>query len=88
MFQAPNTVLFYTWLGAYTAAMPRKLVWIEKQNFQGFGCSECNWVFTPSGAPRHESLDAMKQNYEAQRDKEFAAHVCVKRRRTTSPKTE
>jgi hypothetical protein len=88
MFHALDTVLFYTWLGAYTAAMPRKLVWIEKQNFQGFGCSDCNWVFTPSGAPRHESLDAMKQNYEAQRDKEFAAHVCVKHRRTTSPKTE
>jgi len=25
--------------------MPRKLVWIENQNLQGFGCSECTWVF-------------------------------------------
>jgi hypothetical protein len=88
MFQAPNTVLFYTCLGAYTAAMPRKLVWIEKQSFHGFGCSECNWVFKPSDALVRESLDEMKHKYEAQRDKEFVAHVCVKHRRTTSPKTE
>jgi hypothetical protein len=68
--------------------MPRKLVWIEKQNFQGFGCGECNWVFRPSGAPLHESLDAMKQNYEAQRDKEFAAHVCAQNPKAARPKTE
>jgi hypothetical protein len=58
--------------------MSRKLVWIENQNFQGFGCAECNWVFKPSGVLVGESLDKMKQKYEAQRDKEFAAHVCVK----------
>ena len=27
--------------------MARKLVWIENQKFQGFGCSQCNWVFHP-----------------------------------------
>jgi hypothetical protein len=69
--------------------MPRKLVWIEKQNFQGFGCSECNWVFKPSGSPLHESLEAMKQNYEARRDKEFAAHGCANHHpRPGRPKTE
>jgi len=83
-----NTVLFYTWLGAYTAAMPRKLVWIENQNFQGFGCSECNWMFKPASALVGGSLDEMKQRYEAQRDKEFAAHVCVKHLRGARPKTE
>jgi hypothetical protein len=88
VFRPLDTVLFYTWLGAYTAAMPRKLVWTEKQNFQGFGCSECNWMFKPSGTPVDESLDEMKQKYEGQRDKEFAAHVCVKHPRTTRPKTE
>jgi len=56
----------------------RKLVWIENQTLQGFGCSECNWRFNPSGAPVGKSLDEMKRNYEAQRDKEFAAHVCAK----------
>ncbi|PYX60091.1 MAG: hypothetical protein DMG76_03600 [Acidobacteria bacterium] len=34
VFQPLNTVLFYTSLGAYTAAMPRKLVWIEGQKFR------------------------------------------------------
>jgi hypothetical protein len=58
--------------------MPREQVWIENQSFQGFGCSECNWVFKPSGALVGESLDEMKQKYQAQRDKEFAAHVCAK----------
>jgi hypothetical protein len=68
--------------------MPRKLVWIEKQNFQGFGCSECNWVFKPSASLIRESLDEMKQKYEAHRDKEFAVHVCAKHRGATRPKTE
>jgi hypothetical protein len=58
--------------------MPRRLAWIKEQNFQGFGCSECNWRFNPAGAPTGDSLDEMKRKYEAQRDKEFSAHVCVK----------
>jgi hypothetical protein len=68
--------------------MPRKLVWIENQNFQGFGCSECKWVFVSSGALIGESLDEMKRNYEAQRDREFAAHVCVQYPRAPSKKTK
>jgi hypothetical protein len=88
MFRTPDTVLFYTWVRAYTAAMPRKLVWIENQNFQGFRCSECNWKFKPAGTLVGESLDEMKQKYEAQRDKEFSAHVCVKHARAARPKIE
>jgi hypothetical protein len=68
--------------------MPRKLVWIGNQIFQGFGCSECNWVFKPGGALVGESLDEMKQKYEAERDKEFAAHLCAKHPRTTKPNTD
>lgn len=56
---------------------PRMLMWIEEPRFQGFGCSECAWVFTPSGAPVGNSLREMKENYERRRDKEFAAHVCT-----------
>jgi len=88
VLQPIGTVLFYTWLAAYNAAIPRKLIWIESQKSQGLGCSECNWVFKPSGTPIHESLDEMKQKYEDQRDKEFAAHVCVKHARAKRPKTE
>jgi hypothetical protein len=65
--------------------MLRRLEWIKSQDFQGFGCSECNWKFNPSGAPTGESLDEMKRKYEAQRDKEFAAHVCVKRATSREP---
>jgi hypothetical protein len=68
--------------------MPRKLVWIESQSFLGFSCSECGWMFKPSGVLDGESLETMKQKYEAQRDKEFAAHVWKKHPRATRPKTE
>ena len=65
--------------------MPRRLEWIKGRNFQGFGCSECDWRFNPSGAPAGESLDEMKRTYQAQRDKEFAVHVCVKRATSSAP---
>jgi hypothetical protein len=60
-----------------SAAM-RKCVWIHNQKFEGFGCSECNWVFKPSGPPVGVSLDEMKRTFEAQRDEAFAAHLCAK----------
>jgi hypothetical protein len=68
--------------------MPRQLLWIENQNFQGFGCNQCSWLFRPVGALVGETLEEMKRKYEAQRDKEFAAHVCVKPGRATIPKTD
>ncbi|MGB2621814.1 MAG: hypothetical protein WA857_13935 [Candidatus Acidiferrum sp.] len=55
----------------------RMLVWIENPRFLGFGCSECAWVFNPSGPPVGNSLQQMKEYYERRRDKEFAAHVCA-----------
>jgi hypothetical protein len=66
--------------------MQRKLVWIEEQHFQGWGCSECAWVFNPSGAPTGKSLDEMKENYEERRDKNFAAHVCKEHPRAKNTK--
>ncbi len=35
-----------------------------------------------------ESLEEMKQRYEVQRDKEFAAHVCAEHPRVTRSKAE
>ena len=64
----------------------RKLVWVEMQNFQGWGCSECAWVFNPSGPPTGESLDEMKRNFEVQLSEEFASHACVKRPRVKGAK--
>jgi hypothetical protein len=57
--------------------MHRKLVWIENQDFLGWGCSECAWRFKPSGSPTGKSLREMKQNYERECSKDFAAHVCA-----------
>jgi len=57
--------------------MNRKLVWIEQPHFRGFGCSECAWVFNPSGAPSGNSFDEMMQNFESQRDQAFKLHVCA-----------
>jgi hypothetical protein len=57
--------------------MRRKLVWIDELRFRGWGCSECAWVFNPSGSPIGISLAEMKANYERQRDKDFAAHLCA-----------
>jgi len=39
---------------AYNAVMPRKLVWIETQEFLGFGCSDCRWVFNHGKAALRE----------------------------------
>jgi hypothetical protein len=58
-------------------AMRRKLVWVERQKFQGWGCSECAWVFNPSGPVVGRSIDEMKTHYEQQRDKEFTSHACA-----------
>jgi len=57
--------------------MKRELVWIEEERFQGWGCSQCAWVFNPSGAPTGKSLNEMKANYERRRDNDFEAHVCT-----------
>jgi hypothetical protein len=55
----------------------RTLIWIVEPWFQGFGCSECAWVFNPSGPPVGNSLQEMKEYYEQRRDKEFAIHICA-----------
>jgi hypothetical protein len=68
--------------------MSRKLVWIEQLRFRGFGCSECAWVFNASGAPAGKSFDEMMRNFELQRDKEFALHVCADHRRAKSTKSK
>jgi hypothetical protein len=67
--------------------MPRRLEWIKSQTFQGFGCSECAWKFNPTGPLAGDSIAEMKRKYEAERDKEFAAHVCQKYPSAKGPKT-
>jgi hypothetical protein len=66
--------------------MPRLLEWSKSRNFQGFRCSECDWKFKPSGAAAGNSLAEMMSEYETQRDKEFAAHVCANHQRPKKAK--
>jgi len=64
----------------------RKLIWAETPNFQGWGCSECAWVFKSSWPLVGKSIDEMKTQFEKERDTQFAAHVCAKYPRpTTNP---
>jgi len=67
-------------------AKRRKLVWVERQNFLGWACSECAWVFNPGGPPVGESIDEMISNYEQRRDMEFTSHVCVEHPKAKNPK--
>jgi hypothetical protein len=67
--------------------MPRGLAWIKTQDFQGYGCSECDWKYKPTGLLSDEPLDEMKKKYEAERDKEFVGHACVNYLPPKLPKT-
>jgi rubredoxin len=55
----------------------RKMIWVKDSRHEGWGCSECAWVFNPSGPPLGGSMEDMKRNFESQRAKEFTAHVCA-----------
>jgi|HubBroStandDraft_2_1064218.scaffolds.fasta_scaffold451234_1 hypothetical protein len=57
----------------------RKLVWVDKRGFVGWGCSECAWVFNLPVLPSGKSLEEMKRTFEMQLSEEFASHACAKR---------
>lgn len=64
--------------------MSRKLVWIERQRFRGWGCSECAWIFNPPSALGGKSFDDVMRNFELQRDQGFALHICADHPRAKS----
>jgi len=64
-------------------AMRRKLVWVQRRDFQGWACTECAWEFNPSGPVVGQSIEEMKNRYEKQRDEEFRSHVCAEHSRET-----
>ena len=67
--------------------MPRELVWIDQPRFRGWGCSQCAWIFNPTGSPSGDTFEEMKQNFEELRDKEFVLHTCAKHPREPMPDT-
>jgi hypothetical protein len=64
----------------------RKLIRVEDPRFEGWGCSECDWVFNASGSPIGKSLDEMKRNFQMQLSEEFASHACAGRPRIKEAK--
>jgi hypothetical protein len=66
----------------------RQMIWIETARLAAWACSECGWTFSPMGPPRGGSLEEMKQNYESQRDKEFASHNCAEHPRPRSARDD
>jgi len=65
----------------------RKLVWILGQGVNGGeGCSECAWVFTPSGLPVGGSLNEWVRNLDVQLSEQFAAHDCAEHPRAKAAK--
>ncbi len=55
----------------------RKVVWVEGQTFEGWGCSECAWLFNFSGPFSDKSLDEMKRTFQVQLSEEFIVHACA-----------
>jgi hypothetical protein len=68
--------------------MNRRMIWIEQQRFRGWGCSECAWVFNPSGPAPGASFGEMMRNFELRRDREFTSHVCAHHARGKSTKSK
>jgi len=66
--------------------MRRELVWLKRPDFQGWGCSECAWLFDPSDALEGNTIHDMKENYERQRDHDFAFHSCTGFPRSKDPR--
>lgn len=64
--------------------MARTMVWVKR--IEGWGCSDCAWVFVPTGPPIGNTMDEMMQTFSAQRAKEFESHICNKQRSTGDPK--
>jgi len=66
----------------------RKMIYVKSVKNEGWVCDECAWTFNPAGPPLGTSLDEMKRNFERQRNREFATHVCAQHPRPKNPKEE
>ena len=53
------------------------MVWVEGRDFARLGCSECDWVFSPSILMHGDSLNELIHQLSVQLSEEFASHVCA-----------
>jgi hypothetical protein len=60
------------------------MVWSKTPQMEAWTCLGCAWAFLPSGPPVGNSIDEMMLNYELQRDKEYACHICAQYPKTKS----
>lgn len=73
----PGTATYSNRAKYYEAPKPRTLTRISETRFHGPACSQCAWLFRPTGPPTGSSLTEMKENYMRSCNEEFAAHVCA-----------
>jgi hypothetical protein len=66
----------------------RQMIWIKTARIETWACTACAWTFSPTGPPLGADLDEMKRNYESQRDKEYAFHVCAEHPRPESARSD
>lgn len=59
----------------------REMIWVQTENVESWGCSECDWIFKPSGPPHGFAMEDMKQNFEREREQGFKSHVCAQHKR-------
>lgn len=63
--------------------MRRKLVWVERANFQGWACTDCAWVFQSSWPLLGKTIDEIKTKFKKERDEAFSSHICAQHPRAT-----
>ena len=56
----------------------RRMVWFKSEKTRGWVCSDCAWAFDDTGPPQGNSIKEMAENFERERDREFASHLCAK----------
>jgi len=56
--------------------MDRKLVWTNRETFQGWACSQCAWEFRPSDLIVDELTNDKKHHYDQHCEDEFRRHLC------------
>ncbi len=67
-------------------AMRRELVWVERKDFWGWGCSKCGWVFKIAGPPSANGWTD-EEALQQRRHKDFASHVCAEHPIVKKPKS-
>jgi hypothetical protein len=61
----------------------RRLVWVERGGFAGWGCTVCAWVFDSSVWPAGKSLNETIENSQKRLAIDFESHDCSQHHQLT-----